>query len=138
MESNVNYQTIQHFKYDFPKAENVNWNRSRNFEEATYTDGGSTFTAYYDIESNLVGTITSKNYSDVPATAREYIRKHYKDYSVENVVLFDDNEDNETDMTLYNTEFEDADNYFVVLKNDRESIIVKADMEGAVSYFKKL
>jgi len=53
-------------------------------------------------------------------------------------VYIDDNEDNDTDMMLYNTVFQDADNYFVALQNDKQLIILKVDMEGAVSFFKKV
>ena len=134
----ASYQSNQEFMRDFPHAENTIWNVTRNFEEATFIAGGIETTAYYDADSQLVGTTVEKNFSDIPANAQAYIKNHFKGYRIGTVVLFDDNEDNDTDMRLYNTDFEDADNYFIVLKNDKESIIVKADMEGLVSFFKKL
>ena len=51
------------------------------------------------------------------------------------VVKYDDNESNDTDMILYGTAFNDADNYFVELKNDSEAIVVKVDLPGEVSFF---
>jgi len=134
----VSYQTNQQFMRDFPDAENVQWNPGRPFEEATFTNDHIEMTAYYDVDSQLIGTTTEKKFSDIPAKAQEYIRKHYKGYSPETVLMFDDNEDNETDMILYNTAFDDADNYFVEIKNDSQRIILKVDMEGVVSFFKKL
>jgi hypothetical protein len=137
-ERGVSYQSNQQFLRDFPNAENVNWNVGKVFEEVIFTDAGIKTTAYYDHDSQLVGTTSEKTFADIPVKAQENIKNHYKGYNVETVILFDDNEDNDTDMTLYGTSFEDADNYFVALKNDKEFVIVKADMEGAVSFFKKL
>ena len=54
------------------------------------------------------------------------------------VIYFDDNESNDLDMVLYKTAFDDADNYFVVLKKGNEEIILRSDLAGTVSYFKKL
>jgi len=135
----VSYQTNQQFMRDFPDAENIRWNPGRPFEEATFTNGHIEMTAYYDVDSQLIGTTTEKKFSDIPTKSQEYISKHYKGYSPETVLLFDDNEDNSTDMMLYDTVFEDADNYFVALKNDSQGIIIlKVNMEGGVSFFKKL
>ena len=137
-ERGVSYQSYQQFLRDFPNAEDVSWNMSKIFEEAAFTDAGVKTIAYYDYDSQLVGTTCEKKFTDIPAKAQEYIKNHFEGYNVESVILFDDNENNETDMTLYNTAFDDADNYFVALKNNKEFIIVKADMDGAVSFFKKL
>jgi hypothetical protein len=136
--NDVSYQTKQQFSRDFNNAQDVSWNVTENFEEATFTTGDVKMTAYYDTDSKLVGTTTLKTFSDIPLTAQEHINNHYKGYTIEAVLLFDDNEDNDTDMMLYNKMFEDADNYFVTLKNSKELIILKVDTAGEVSYFKKL
>ena len=134
----VTYQTNQQFIRDFPDAENVRWNPGRPLEEVTFTNDHIEMTAYYDVDSKLIGTTTEKKFADIPAKAQQYINKHFKGYNPESVIMFDDNEDNDTDMMLYNTVFEDADNYFVALRNDSQSIILKVNMEGGVSFFKKL
>ncbi|MES1215480.1 MAG: hypothetical protein ABUT20_08185, partial [Bacteroidota bacterium] len=121
----VSYQSKEQFSRDFPDAKNIIYSVSKNFEEAEFTENGIRLTAYYDADSKLVGTTTAKEFSDIPAKAQEYIKKHYAGYNVEQVTLFDDNEDNDTDMMLYDTVFDDADNYFVALKSNTEFIIVK-------------
>ena len=113
----VTYQTNQQFIRDFPDAENVRWNPGRPLEEVTFTNDHIEITAYYDVDSKLIGTTTEKKFADIPAKAQQYINKHFKGYNPESVIMFDDNEDNDTDMMLYNTVFEDADNYFVALRN---------------------
>lgn len=134
----ASYQSIQAFLRDFTEAKNVNWRVSSLFDEATFDNKGAIMTAYYDRENELVGTTAEKNFDDMPVKAQSYIHSHYADYNVDDVILFDDNENNDTDMELYGTPFEDEDNYFIFLKKDNKSIILKADMDGGVSFFKQL
>lgn len=132
------YQANQAFLRDFKDAKDVTWKVTPIFEEATFDQDGATTTAYYDFDDELVGTTTLKTFDDIPATAKEFIQKHYAGYAPGEVVLFDDNEANDTDMELYNTIFDDEDNYFVSMKNAKETIVLKVNMNGDVSYFKKL
>ena len=132
------YQSNEAFLREFKDATNVSWKVTPYFQEATFEENGIVMTAYYDYDSELVGTTTLKTFDDIPANAKSFIEKHYAGYTPKEVVLFDDNEANETDMELYNTIFDDEDNYFVSMKNDKETIVLKVNMEGAVSYFKKL
>lgn len=94
--------------------------------------------AYYDIRNELVGTTEDKSFSDLPANAQREIQKKYGNYKVEEVINYDDNEFNNTDMTMFDTAFEGADNNFVVLRKNGQMLIVKVDMAGNVSYFKAL
>lgn len=134
----VNYQINQAFLRDFPGAENVNWRTVSIYEVAEFNNKGTITNAYYDIDNELVGTTTGKTFTDIPLIAQKHIKKNYSAYTPENVILFDDNEYNDTDMELYGTAFEDEDNYFVSLKNDKETIVLKVNMSGDVSFFKKL
>jgi hypothetical protein len=94
--------------------------------------------AYYDAEAKLVGTTTQKTFADLPVVAQKEINKKYKGYRTGDVIFFDDNEKNETDMIMYHMQFDDADNYFVDMKKDAKEIILKVDMGGSVSFFKQL
>lgn len=95
-------------------------------------------TAFYDENAKLVGTTETKQLSDVPQKARNYISKKYAGYTVTDVMLFDDNEDNATDMVLFDRQFEDADNYFIELQKGNERIVLASDPAGQVSYFTRL
>lgn len=132
-----NYTTEQHFLNDFPKATNVSW-KINGFEEATFTLNGKDMKAFYDYNNELIGTTSEVNYFDMPEVARKYIEKHYKDYTTSQVILYDDNEYNDTDMMLYGNQFEDEDNYFVELSNNNRKIVLQVNMEGLVSFFKDL
>jgi hypothetical protein len=95
-------------------------------------------TAYYDFNSELVGTTTEKTFDDIPMHAKEFIQKHYAGYTPLQVILFHDNEDNDTDMELFNKAFQDENNYFVSMKNDKETVVLKVGMDGRTDFFKKL
>ena len=132
-----NYTTEQHFLTEFPGATNVTW-KVNGFEEAAFTLNGKDMQAFYDYNNELIGTTTPVNYFDMPAFARKYIEKHYSDYTTKTVILFDDNEYNESDMTLYGDTFADEDNYFVELSNNNKNIVLQVNMEGLVTFFKDL
>jgi len=135
----VSYQSKQEFIRDFDNPTNVSWTRTNYFDEASFTskDGIAT-TAYFDIDGQLVGTTSMKTFADIPVDAQKTINKEYKDYAVKNVVFYDDNEANETDMILYNSQFDDEDNYFVELQKDNKTIVVQVTMAGEVGFFKEV
>ena len=131
------YMTAQHFMIDFPNASNVTWKRTA-FDEASFTLNGKQLNAFYDLDDELIGTTTPANYSDIPAMAQKEIEKYYKGYTPSAVILFDDNEFNDTDMILYGNSFEDEDNYFVEMTNNNKTIVLQVNMEGLVSFFKDI
>lgn len=133
----ANYETEQHFELDFPNAANVHW-RQGYFEEATFNMNGSAETAYYDNDNNLVGTTNKSSYSSLPEKAKATIEKWYPDYTATQVIFFKDNQDNDTNMMLYSTSFDDGDNYFVELSNGAKNYVVKVDTDGQVSFFQQL
>jgi hypothetical protein len=130
--------TKNQFVIDFHDAKNVRFVRTKNFEEVAFMSGEEKLRAYYDSDSKLVGTTQNQSFADLPENAQKEILKKYADYSIDSVVKFDDNESNDTDMILYGTPFDDADNYFVELKNDSKDVIVKVDLAGYVSFFKDM
>ena len=131
------YMTEQHFMTDFPNATNVSWKRD-GFEEASFTLNGKPLKAFYDYYDNLIGTTTPASYSDLPAAAQKEIEKYYPGYTAQAVILFDDNEYNDTDMILYGNAFQDEDNYFVEMTNNNKTVVLQVNMEGLVSYFKDI
>ena len=128
----------EEFYSDFGDMPNTQWERSGNFDEVTFTKDEQVVTAFYDNNSKLVGTTSGRSFTDIPVAAQKLINEQYKDYSVADVIFFDDNEFNETDMVLFNQQFEDADNYFVELKKDNKKIVLEVNVEGEVSYFTRL
>ena len=128
------YATAEQFNSDFPDASNVHWSR-KEFEKATFWQGGKKLSAFYDFDSQLIGTVSDVNMDDLPAIAKAHIRRFYPGFVPQAAILFDDNEFNESDMVLYERQFEDADNYFVEMAKGKKKIVLKVDMAGDVSYF---
>ncbi len=126
--------TKQQFRIDFPGAKKVRFQKT-NFDEVVFMSNGELLTAYYDHDNNLIGTTQHKIFADLPEKAKKRIVNEYAGYAVRDVIKFNDNINNEADMIMYGTAFDDADNYFVELEKDNKAIVVKVDMEGDVSYF---
>ncbi len=126
------------FIVDFGNVPNVQWKRDIFYDEAVFTKGGKQMKAYYDSDSKLVGTTSMTTFSVIPPKAQKEIKTRYKDFTIGKVVFFDDNEANETDMIMYDTQFDDADNYFVELSKDKKNIVLQVNPEGEVFFFKQL
>jgi hypothetical protein len=134
----VGAEAKNNFITDFGNIPNVKWERSANFDEATFLKDGKEMKAYYDFPGKLVGTTSVKKITDLPAKAQSEIKSKYKDYSIGPVIFFDDNELNDTDMSLWNTQFEDQDNYFVELAKGTHKIIVQVHTTGDINLFTEL
>ncbi len=134
----VSELTKSQFIAEFGNIPDVQWSRTLNFDEAIFTKNGKRMTAWFDYDANLVGTTSKVAFTDLPENGQKTIKSKYKDYGIDNVILFDDNEANSTDMILYGEQFDDADNYFVELAKGKDHIVVMVNMEGAVTFFRQM
>jgi hypothetical protein len=134
----VSEQAKSNFATEFGNVQDVQWSRTLNFDEAIFNKNGKRMTAWFDFDNNLVGTTSLASFADLPANGQKTIKTKYKDYKVANIIMFDDNEANSTDMILYGEQFDDADNYFVELEKGKDHIVVMVNLEGEVSFFKKM
>jgi hypothetical protein len=134
----VSDRTVQQFYSDFGNLPIVESERIPNFEKITFIKDGTTETAYYDVNFDLVGTIAVKAFEDLPKDAKEFINKHYNDYTVKAVQFFNDNESNDEIMNQYDQEFQDADSYFVALEKDNKTTVLHVTLSGAVYFYKEI
>jgi hypothetical protein len=134
----VSNQAKLQFIREFGNIPEAKWERGTHFDMVTYTKNAKEFVSYYDEDANLVGTIAVRSFTDLPSNAQIFINEKYKDYRKEKVLYYDDNEKNETDMVLYNKQFDDEDNYFVVLKKENKEIILQVNRDGYVYFFTSL
>ncbi|HLA59698.1 MAG TPA: hypothetical protein VK622_13080 [Puia sp.] len=135
---NFSSQTRASFYSDFGYIPIINWEITDQFDKISFMKNNVLYTAYYDSNSELVGTISNASVEDLPAHALQTINKKYKGYTVGNVVFYDDNESNQTDMMYYGQQFDDEDKYFVELQNDKEKIVVQVNTVGEVLFFHTL
>jgi len=135
---NFSPQTRANFYSDFGYIAISNWEVTDQFDKISFMKNNVMYTAYYDSNSELVGTISNASVADLPAHALQDIDKKYKGYTIGKVVFYDDNESNVTDMMYYGQQFDDEDKYFVELQNDKEQIVVQVNTVGEVSFFRTL
>lgn len=128
------YMTARQFSIDFPNATDVNWSK-KDFEKASFMENGKKLSAFYDFNSKLIGTVRDASFDGLPEAAKKHIARYYPGYTPQAVILFDDNESNATDMILYDTRFNDADNYFVEMRKGDKNIVLMVSLPGEVSYF---
>jgi hypothetical protein len=122
------------FTTDFPDAKDVHFTRVKNLNKMSFTQNKEKMSAYYDDGGQLVGTIHKELFADLPGNAQKEIQHKYPDYAIADVVKLEDNESDDTERRVYGLSIDDADNYFVELKNDTKAIIVKVDLSGEVDY----
>ena len=134
----VSDEAKKNFILDFSDVKDAQWKRSGTFDEVTFTKDHKQLTAYYDSGGMLVGTTSAREFSDLPDKGRQEIKSKYKDYTVNQVIFYDDNESNPTDMILWATQFDDEDLYFVELAKGINKIVVMVTPAGKVSMFKQL
>ncbi|MGN6291501.1 MAG: hypothetical protein ACTHMV_02065 [Chitinophagaceae bacterium] len=130
----VSSLTKDHFYQDFGDARPT-WRRTTYFDEATFMKDGKPITAYYDNSTQLVGTTSLVDFSSLAMKVQNDIKKHYPEYTVDRVILFDDNEATQADMIMYGSIISDEDNYFVELTKNQKTIILKVTPEGDISFY---
>jgi len=124
------------FRKDFGNVYVVGWERKPAYDAVQYfTDKGVVKNAYYDPASTLIGTTETVKFSSLPEAGQKAIKKDYSQYKVDRVVYFKDNDLNSTNLALYETPFDDANNYFVELSKGDQRIVVKCDEDGAIDFF---
>jgi hypothetical protein len=125
----------EQFAFDFDHTDNATWRRTYLFDEVNFTKDGKKYTAFYDVHSQLVGTTSIVDFATLPQNAQQEIKKNYKDYSVESIINYDDNELNATDIQLFGLQTDAADSYFVELKKNNKRIILEVFTSGDVIFF---
>jgi len=135
---NFSTQARANFYADFGYIPITNWEVTDQFDKISFMKNDVLYTAYYDSNSELVGTISNATVAALPAHALQDINKKYNGYTVGDVIFYDDNESNQTDMMYYGQQFNDEDKYFVELQNDKEKIVVQVNPVGDVSFFRTL
>lgn len=136
--TDVSVLSKDNFYADFGDVPDVIWKKDGLYDVAEFTKDGKILKAFYDFDSNLVGTTHYVTFAEVPESGQQEIKKEYEDYEIGPVVFFDDNEVNETDMLLYGMQFADEDNYFVELTKGTEKIVLQVNGHGEVFFFKEL
>jgi hypothetical protein len=139
LEGNVVSQDSQtSFYMSIGNIPDIAWTRDVYYDEAVYTKDGHEMKAYFDINGVLVGTTTTKKVTDLSSSLQKNIKKLYSDCAIGQVIYFQDNAENATDMTLYGVQFESKSQYLVELSKGDNKFVVMGDSQGDVNFFKQL
>lgn len=133
----VGYLAQTAFYQDFREATDAHWTPGRTMDRVDFVLNGRNLSAYYDQQANLIGTTSQRAWEDLPDRARKEITKRYPGYTPRDVIFFEDNTYNETDMILYDNRFDDADNYFVQLSDGARELVLQVSPEGNISVFRE-
>lgn len=137
--SEVTYQGQQQFLEDYKNVTVLSKDRFDNIDQFTFKNKeGKIITAYYDADANLIGTTEQETYNDIPETARKDIQKWYPGYVPTDAIFYNDNEENDNNLTLYGLDPGDEDAYFVELRNNNNKIVLQISKLGEVTYYTRL
>jgi len=129
--------TKQSFYSDFGEVPVIAWKHGQRYDVVSFTKNGQQMEAYYDIQAKLIGTITPKVFADLPADAQKNINKDYSGYKPVNVIYYDDNEKNDTDLIYDDDEFTE-DNFFAEMNKDGHEVVLRIKPDGSVIFFKSM
>jgi hypothetical protein len=134
----VSSDIMDAFAVDFGNITDAKWKKGLFLDNVEFIKDGKKMTAYYGSDAKLVGTTVIDKFSDIPSKSQAEIKSTYKGYKIGQVLFFNDNKLNDTNMYLWDIEFGDGDNYFVELTKKDSKIIIKVNSDGNVSLFKYL
>lgn len=137
----VTFFSQRSFNDNFGFVPNVSWEATPNFDRASFVRDGKALRAYFSKDGGLIGICSTLDLSNLPTKVRKQIEKKYGPDSIQELLEFRANEDNDLPSypDLMSGDFESDDNYFVLVKgNNRSSLILEITQTGSISVFKKL
>jgi len=127
---NVSYTVLNQFNADFADAANVIWTVNGNFQKADFISNDVKKTAFYNLKGEFVALTQDVDAKAVPAAAQKEINEKYKGYSVNEVIVVQNNTDLNPDA--------DETAYFVDLKSDVKEVLVKITPEAHIQFYKEV
>jgi hypothetical protein len=127
---NVSYSVVKEFNTNFADATNVTWSVNHDFQKASFILNGVKTTAFYNLQGEFVAVTMNVDAKAIPAKAGAEIAGKYKGYSVEGVIVVQNN-------TELNPEADETA-YFVELKSDSKVILVKINSDLHTEFYKEV
>lgn len=142
--NDVSESSQSEFHKDYGVFPDEKWERTANYDKVNYTKNGQSMVAYYDGDydnlgnSTLIGILTDKKFSDLPAKAQETINTKYKAYTKSKILFFEDNVNNDSEMVMFGHQLKDANNYFMEMSKDGKNIVLSISKNGDVDYYSNM
>jgi hypothetical protein len=129
-EVNVSYSVLNQFTADFADASNVVWTVNGSFQKADFISGDVKKTAFYNLQGQFVALTQDVDARAIPAKAQKEITEDYKGYTVNEVIVIQNNTELNPDA--------DETAYFVDLKSDTKEVLVKITPEAHIEFYKQV
>jgi hypothetical protein len=129
-EVNVSYSVLNQFTADFSDASNVVWTVNGSFQKADFISGDVKKTAFYNLQGQFVALTQDVDARAIPAKAQKEIAEDYKGYTVNEVIVIQNNTELNPDA--------DETAYFVDLKSDTKEVLVKITPEAHIEFYKQV
>ncbi len=115
---------IENFNKTFPQAVITEYKSKGDFTEVSFVWNGLNLVAFFSDAGELVATSRTIALANLPVAAQLRIKANYSDYIPHNAI-----------------EFDDAENglcYYVIVANEKKSLLLHVTAEGTISVFKKM
>ena len=134
----VNQDSQTTFYMTLGNIPNISWTREVYFDVASYTKEGKEMKSFFDANGQFVGTAITIKATDLSSSIQKSIKKAYPDCIIGQAISYKDNEDNSTDMVMYDVQFDSQTQYFVEVTKGDSKFVVTCTADGEVNLFKQL
>jgi hypothetical protein len=110
------------FKKEFADAKDVQWESTKDFAKATFTQHGQVMFAYYNAEGNMLAVTRNIVASQLPITLLAEVKKNFGEYWISD--LFEMSSNNET-------------GYYITLESGDQKIVLKSSDSRNWDVYKK-
>ena len=119
----VNQKVAASFSKDFETAKNVQWQRQKDYEKATFSLNNQVLFAYYNENGELLAVIRNILSENLPISLYSDIRKNYSEFWISD---------------LFEMASEDQTTYYISLEKSDETLILKSVDHNQWVVYKKI
>jgi hypothetical protein len=119
----VSQKVLSSFKEKFTGAENVSWNREKEYNKATFSFNNQILFAYFDTDGVLIATVRNILTDKLPINLLLPIKKDYNNFWVSELLEVD------SDWSIA---------YYITLENDSKILTLRSDNGTDWELYKKI
>lgn len=117
-ENKVSFFVLNSFNTQFRDASNVEWSSGKGYTKATFVSNNERMEAFYNLGGEMIGTSRTASLDKLPTRAKRAFAKKLEGYTVKEAIRFEGTEESA---------------YFISAENEKGSVIIKIEDNGAVS-----
>jgi hypothetical protein len=118
----VSDQIINSFKKDFTNAQDVQWERSKEYAKVTFKLNDQIMFAFYGDDGHLIAVTRNLLSSQLPINLLSDIKRNYSSYWISD---------------LFEIALQDESSYYITLESGNQTLILKSTGANGWQVFKK-